>query len=400
MGRARGRRRFPRTRLSAHLAFAAVAFLAAARLLEAEEPPPPPAVEPAPAPELEGQPASTREIEEIIVTAQKREASIQDVPISMSAISGEDVEFRNIRGVADLQHAVPNLSYSEREGGATVAIRGVGLNVEFGNVESAVAMHVDGHYQPKITTGILGLNDLERIEVLRGPQGTLYGRNATGGAVNFVLRKPTDELEGHVRLGYGSFDTLSLFGVVSGPVIKDLLHARLYGEYDQTDGFIENLTLDRTVGDRDGFGGRLALTYLPLENLTADLSVITRKDHSAPVEVMVTPPRPDLELRLTILPSSPDTYTLGNPHEVKEQQRERGHRETTDATTTIAWDTRYATIKSITGAQYHYLMHSYDNDAQSRSTFFLRQRRDRSVSLSQEVNVSNSADLWWGTKLE
>ncbi len=384
------------------LGLAALACLVLASRVAAEPEPapaPPPIAEAPPSPESAPPPVA-RGVEEIIVTAQKREQSIQDTPISMSAVAGDDAAFRGIRGMADLQHAIPNLSYSEREGGATVAIRGVGLNVEFGSVESAVAAHVDGHYQSKISTGILGMNDLERVEVLRGPQGTLYGRNATGGAINFILKKPTDELEGHVRFGYGSFDTLNVFGVVSGPIVKDLLNARVYGEYDETGGFIENLTLGQTVGDRDGFGGRLALSFFPLESLTADFSVITRKDHSAPVEVMVTPPRPDLELRLTILPSSPDTYTLGNPHEVKEQQRERGHRDTTDATTTITWDSRYATIKSITGAQYHYLMHSYDNDAQARSTFFLRQRRDRSVNLSQEINLSNSLDLWWGMKLD
>jgi iron complex outermembrane recepter protein len=358
--------------------------------------PPPAAEAPVPAPAE----AKHRGVEEIVVTAQKREASIQEVPISMSAVSGEDATFRGIRGVSDLQFAVPNLNYSEREGGATVAIRGVGLNVEFGSVESAVAAHIDGHYQGKISTGILGLNDVDRIEVLRGPQGTLYGRNATGGAINFILKKPTDEFEGHVRFGYGSFDTLNLFGVVSGPIIENVLNARAYAEYDQTDGFIENLTLDRTVGDRDGYGGRVALSYFPLENVTADLSILSRLDHSAPVEVMRTPPRPDLEARLTIIPSSPDTYTLGNVHEVKEQRRERGQRDTQDATATIAWESPWATVKSISGAQYHYLMHQYDNDAQSRPTFYLKQRRDRSITVTQEVNISNSLDLPWGMKLD
>ncbi|MGH7804296.1 MAG: TonB-dependent receptor, partial [Candidatus Binatia bacterium] len=241
-------------------------------------------------------------VEEIIVTAQKREASIQDVPIAMTALGGEEASFRGVRDLFDLQRQVPGLEVGEREGNSTVSIRGVGLNVEFGNVEGSSAIHIDGHYQSRVTSGVLGLNDLERVEVLRGPQGTLYGRNATAGALNFVLKKPTDELEGMVRLGYGSFDTRTLFGVVSGPVIPGLLNARAYAEYDQTDGFIRNLTLDRDVGDRDGYGGRLAFAFFPLENLTVDLSMLARRDQTAPVVVLAKPPRADLEARLTIVP--------------------------------------------------------------------------------------------------
>ncbi len=343
----------------------------------------------------------TQGIEEIIVTAQKREASIQDVPISMTALGGDDAEFRGIRDLFDLERQVPNLDVGEREGSSTVTIRGVGLNVEFGNIEGSAAVHIDGHFQPRVTSGILGLNDLERVEVLRGPQGTLYGRNATAGALNFILKKPTDELEGSLRVGYGSFDTKSFFGVVSGPLIDGLLNARLYGEYDETEGFIRNLTLDRNVGDRDGFGGRLALSFFPLDGLTADFSILTRKDHVAPVVVLADPPDPDLEAGLTMIPpTSPDQYVLGDFYTIKEQRKERGHKETTDATTTLTWSTPYATVKSITGVQYHYLHFDYDADATERPTFHFNGRRDRSLSLSQEVNITHTLEGPFGTRLD
>ena len=259
--------------------------------------------------------------------------------LGLPALTGDDVSFRQIRGLQDLQYDVPGLTYGEREGGASVTVRGVGLNVNFGPFESGVATHIDGHYQPTITSGVLGLNDLERVEVLRGPQGTIYGRNATGGAINFILKKPTDELEGSVRLGYGSFDSKSVFAVASGPIIKRLLDARVYGEYDDTDGFTDNLTLHRTVGGREGYGGRVALRFLPLENVTADLSVLTRRDLGAPVMVMVTPPDPTLEAMLTIVPpSNSSNYVLWGEHKdkVKEQRHGLGHKETSDVTTTFA----------------------------------------------------------------
>jgi iron complex outermembrane recepter protein len=367
------------------VAIAVAATLAPAATLFGEEPEPKPG------------------IEEIIVTAQKREANLQDVPISMTALGGEDVSFRDIRGLQDLQYDVPGLTYGEREGGASATVRGVGLNVNFGPFEGGVATHIDGQYQPVITSGVIGLNDLERVEVLRGPQGTLYGRNATGGAINFILKKPTDDFEATARLGYSSFDTKDVFAVASGPIIKRLLDARIYGEYDDTQGFIDNLTLDRKVGGREGYGGRAALRFLPLDNVTADLSVVTRKDHLAPVEVMVTPPDPTLEAELSIFPpSNSSNYVLWRDHkdEVKEQRHGLGHKETTNVTTTIGWDTPLATVKSITAAQYHYLDFDYDNDAENRSTFHLKPHRDRSVAVSQEVNVSHSLDLWWKTRLD
>jgi len=347
--------------------------------------------------------AEAGDVEEIIVTAQKREADLQDVPVSLTALGGDDVSFRQVRGLQDLQYDVPGLTYGEREGGASVTVRGVGLNVNFGPFESGVATHIDGHYQPTITSGILGLNDLERVEVLRGPQGTLYGRNATGGAINFILKKPTDELEASARFGYASYDTRSVFGVVSGPIIKKLLDVRLYGEYDDTEGFIHNLTLDRTIGGREGYGGRFALRFLPTDTITADLSVLTRVDHTAPALVMVTPPDPVLEAMLTVVPpSTPSNYVLWGDRkdQVKEQRHGLGHKETTDLTNTVTWESPLATIKSITGAQYHYLEFDYDNDTEDRPTFRLNPNRERSVSLSQEVNISDSIDLPYGTKLD
>ena len=346
-------------------------------------------------------PARAADVEEIIVTAQKREANIQEVPIAVTAIGGEDVSFLGIRDLFDLQRQVPGLSVGEREGNSTVTIRGVGLNVEFGNVEGSAAIHIDGHYQSRVTSGVLGVNDVERVEVLRGPQGTLYGRNATAGALNFILKKPTDELEATLRVGYGSFDTRTLFGVVSGPVVPGLLHARLYGEYDETDGFIRNLTLDRDVGDRAGFGGRLALAFFPLDDVTVDLSVVARKDQTAPVVVLAKPPTADLEARLTIVPpTTPDQYVVGDPYAVKEQRKSHGHKETVDLTNTITWETPYVTVKSLTGAQYHYLDFNYEADASSRSAFYFDGRRDRSISVSQEVNLSHTIDGPFGTRLD
>lgn len=342
-----------------------------------------------------------RVIEEIVVTAQKREASIQDTPMSITALGGDDLDFRGVNDIDDLQFQVPNLNVGNREGNTIVTVRGVGLNVEFGSVESSVAIHVDGHYQPRVTTGILGMNDLERVEVLRGPQGTLYGRNATGGAINFLLRKPTDEFEGELRVGGGSFGKVEAVGIASGPVIPGFLNARGMAEVSRSNGFIDNQTLGETVGETTGYGGRLAFSLFPLDDLTVDVSGILRIDEGGPVVVMVNPPDPELEARLAIIPpTSPDEYVLGDIHAVKENRKPRGHRDTANLTTTVNWDTPWATVKSLTGFQYHYIDNHYDNDASARRIFFLNPRKDRSVSISQELNVSNTLDAWFGTRLD
>jgi iron complex outermembrane receptor protein len=140
---------------------------------------------------------------------------------------------------------------------------------------------------------------------------------------------------------------------------------------------------------------------MPLENVTDDLSIVTRTDHMVPVEVMVTPPRADLEAMLSIIPpSTPNDFVLSNRHRVKENRLGKGHKETYNAVNTLTWDTEYATIKSISGAQYHYLQFFYENDAEDRSTFFLKPNRERSVTISQELNISHSLALPYRMKLD
>jgi iron complex outermembrane receptor protein len=124
---------------------------------------------------------------EIIVTAQKRAQSIQQVPIAISALNSEMLDERGISTAAGLQFSVPSTQIGNLLGQTSVTIRGVGLN----QGAPGVAIHVDGVYQPRPSMGDLLQIDLERVEVLRGPQGTLYGRNANGGAVNFITKAPT-----------------------------------------------------------------------------------------------------------------------------------------------------------------------------------------------------------------
>ena len=142
-------------------------------------------------------PLMSTEMEEIVVTGLKREASVMTTPSAISALSAEQLAAKGIDDISQLQYAVPSLHFGSDLGGKNVTIRGIG---EF-NFAPGVMVTLDGLVQPNATSAGLTQLDLGRVEVLRGPQGTLYGRNASGGAVNLVAAKPTDQFFGKVQVG-------------------------------------------------------------------------------------------------------------------------------------------------------------------------------------------------------
>lgn len=181
-------------------------------------------------------------LEEVLVTAQRREERVQDVPISITAISGEAIERLGANSPSDLIAQTPNVSSQMPTGGPGFPIfniRGVTL-LDFSDTnEASVAMYVDDVYlgSPAIQNG--QLYDIERVEVLRGPQGTLYGRNATGGLVNFITRKPTEEFEAYIKGRYGSYDDVAVEGAVSG-AMSEKVRARLAAFENKRGGWQDN----------------------------------------------------------------------------------------------------------------------------------------------------------------
>ena len=191
---------------------------------------------------LAAQPAENSEAddpftEEIVVTGLRRSATVLETPAAITALGAQELNAKGISDIADIQYLVPSLQYGEFLGRRQVAIRGIGEFVE----APGVMVSVDGVVQSIASSSQLSHLDLERVEVLRGPQGTLYGRNATGGAVNFISAKPTDALAGHIKVGYAEYDHKSVEGVISGP-IGDRVGVRLAGNFlDAGEGWIENL---------------------------------------------------------------------------------------------------------------------------------------------------------------
>ena len=301
-------------------------------------------------------------VEEIVVTAQKREQLSQDVPIAMTTLSSSTLKFREINDLLDLQMQVPGMQYGLDTGAdQQIYIRGIGIDDSSGGVESPIATYIDGVYQTRtFRSPTLGL-DLERVEVLKGPQGTLFGRNATGGALQLILKKPTDELTGSVRAGVGSYGQWLTQGFGSGPLIKNILNIRVGAAVSRDGGWIVNENTGRTVNDHLEGYGRVALAFHPLNNLSVDYNLLLSKTVGGGVtggttNIIVGPPSLQLASGLPVPIPSNSYINTSNPWKAKFNWPLQGDAENTQNDATIKWDIApWASLKSITAFQEHTL---------------------------------------------
>ena len=219
-------------------------------------------------------PTDGREIDDIVVTATKMGAeSLQRVPLAITAFSSDQLQERGIKSLADIQAAAPNVVMGRATDSAILTIRGIGSSNVFIGSDPSSTVHIDGVYIARPNMVLGDFVDLERIEVLRGPQGTLYGRNAVGGTINIITRKPDDQLRIAASGEYGSYDLRRATASISGPLVGDTVTASIAGLVSDRDGYVRNL--DRTIGDLDGERIRAvrgALRLRPADTLTIDLS--------------------------------------------------------------------------------------------------------------------------------
>ncbi|WP_426266879.1 TonB-dependent receptor plug domain-containing protein [Sphingomonas sp. LHG3443-2] len=211
------------------------------------------------APPVGAAPVSAQE-QEIVVTARKREETLLEVPVAATAVSGELIERRGLSSLRDIATLTPGLNINgDAAGRAFVSIRGVGVTL-VESVQPGVGIFIDGIYQPNTAFLNNPLVDVQRVEVLRGPQGTLYGKNTLGGAISVITRQPSNDFEVRGGASYaGPDDAWSAFGSVSGPIIRDRLQARLAYSHRQQGGFQYNpiLKADANPLNTDTVNGTL-----------------------------------------------------------------------------------------------------------------------------------------------
>ena len=213
-------------------------------------------------------------VEEIIVTAQRREQSLQKVPIAVSAFNATELNRRQIIDTYDILRNIPNMAGNQNVGVGTSSsyfLRAVGNGESIATFDVPVGTYVDDVFVARQNANNFALFDVERIEVLRGPQGTLFGRNTTGGAINIVMRKPGDVLKGYAEAGYGKFNQTILRGSVDLP-ITDRILTKISSFWIRDDGYATQVSTGRKFNSRDTAGIRGMLRLLPTDNLTIDIT--------------------------------------------------------------------------------------------------------------------------------
>lgn len=202
-----------------------------------------------------------RGIEDIVVTAQRRQETVQSVPIAVSAFSNDQLMRQGISNTLDLGRFVPNLITMNNTGAGTANafyLRGLGNTESIPTFDPPVGTYVDDIYLSRQNANNINLFDVERVEVLRGPQGTLFGRNTTGGAVNVIMRDPGEEFGGYAEVGYGRYDKMMVRGSFDVPFTEKFA-IKLSGYWQDDDGYVKNVTTNQRLNDEDGWGVRLGV---------------------------------------------------------------------------------------------------------------------------------------------
>lgn len=347
-------------------------------------------------------------LEEIIVTAQRREQSLQSTPISMEAFTTEQLRARDVTNVADLARAVTNFTMQPATAGGSSSgqffIRGVGQFDFFNTADPGVALYLDGVIIPRAAGAAFDLPDIERIEVLRGPQGTLYGRNAIAGAVNLHTRRPVDdEPVGEASVTIGSRNRMDLRAFYMTPLVEDKVHAKLAATSTNQDGYITRVGSGEDMGDENTQSVSTTLYFNTSETVDVELKadyMHKRGNSGAEVMTALAPsPLRDLYNALYLAPRGLplfDEDALGNENETHTGIRNRDDFDHWGLAVTVNWDLGFGQFKSISA--YRDLETHFGLDFDGSPAPFSDQLVDDDGNFfSQEFQLSGTA---WDGRLE
>jgi outer membrane receptor protein involved in Fe transport len=220
--------------------------------------------------------------DEIVVTAQRQEQSVQDVPIAVSAFGGEDLGARQLETFQDIQFNIPNFAFSKSQfTTSSISIRGIGALAVGASTEPSTSIHINDFFVQAPRLFETEFFDVERLEILRGPQGTLFGRNATGGVVNVITRKAsTDGVGGYVDAEYGTYNSVKVHGALNLP-LSDNFAVRIAGTTIQRDGYTKNVFDGSDIDDRNIYALRGSARWTPSDSMTFDFTAsYMREDDS------------------------------------------------------------------------------------------------------------------------
>jgi len=347
-------------------------------------------------------------LEEVVVTAEKRSSTVQDTPISIAAFSGDELEAAGISSTDALSNLTPGLVV-QKEVIGKVVIRGVGTeNFSVGS-DPGVAIHQDGVYLARSSVAVFDFFDTERVEVLRGPQGTLYGRNATGGVINIISRKPESEFGGYAKLDIGDYSKIRAEAALNAP-FSDTVAGRLSVLWAQRDGYTENKFATAKARDLDQLDNqdlwavRGQIAFNPSDTFSGLLQVDIARDDSNPTAFKYfTHAAGDPNMYWTV----PSDKRLPSLREVSQGYEQNivgstrrvpsvGRAHTDAANLKLTWDLGSVSLMSQTA--YRKTKFSWLNDGDGTDVFFVTYfQDDDSKQLTQEVQLSSNGDgdLQW-----
>lgn len=234
-------------------------------------------------------------LEAVTVTSRKREESLKDVPVAITAVSGRKLEALQANDISSVASIAPNVNFSfagttsGSPAAAVIYIRGVGQNDFLQTLDPGVGVYVDGVYMGRTIGSVLDLVDPERVEVLRGPQGSLFGRNTIGGAISLSSKDPGDETKGYLKATTGRYNRIGLQGSVNLP-FSETVKARVSAKYHKRDGYVQRLIAGDELGNDNSFGARANFLFEPSEQFKIKVNVdYTREDEFGAAEEQLDP---------------------------------------------------------------------------------------------------------------
>ena len=329
-------------------------------------------------------------LEEIVVTAQKREENLYEVPISVSAFSDDKLEQAIIDDVADLGRFAPSLTANNvSAGGSNIFMRGVGNEIIAVGADSSVAIYIDGVYTPRFTTALNNFVDVERVELVKGPQGTLYGRNATGGAINIVTKQPSAEASFKSDVEISNYSGRKV-RAAGGGAISDTLFGRMALVYNNKHNYSYNPVFDERLDVEDMFAANASLKWQPSDRFEALLRYDHLKDDAlGVVSTRVLAPGAGH----AGLVFDPDPFVNGSDFRVSDSNNEM---ESRGFNASLTWDFGNFRITSLSAWKHFESDLDYDADGTERPLLsVVPVSEEESRTLSEELRIEYTGDGPW-----
>lgn len=363
-----------RTALAAALTHASLLALLSPAMAQAQDAPAPQA-----APETKG-------LAEIVVTAQKRSQNAQNVPIAITALGSSELKAAGLVNTQDLRAAVPALNFTTGTGGYGLPrIRGIGATGQGPGIENPVAVYVDGVYLSSASAVMQSMFDTQQVAVLKGPQGTLFGRNATGGLIQITTQGPSSTWTAKGEVGYGNYQTYNVAGFLSGPIAPNLAFS-VAGQYQKQDkGFGKNLTTGHDIQNGEQFSGRIKLRWEP----GVDTSILLSADTNG--RTGAEPAFSNFGLN-TLGQNVPAMVRAagGNPQrDILSDTDPYLHTRQSGGSVTIEQNLGTAKVKSITAYRESTIHDAFDPDGTTQP-FIKIDNNEYDRQLTQEVNLTSN----------